>query len=171
MDLPSMEHDLYDTVSVELPRRTRAFPLALLGLSLVVLERVSAWNRLPHDSAAKLYFILFAAGVILINLVNCWRALARHWVRVSSNELRFERSALGVRDIRRYARSEVSSLRVDQQRIFTYRPWLAFDRNGKRKFIGEELERSRLDGLLEPIYSQFPDIAPEARTKTHTASS
>jgi hypothetical protein len=170
MDSSAIENALYDTVSVELPRRRKALPFALLGLALIIYERLSAWNRLPHDPATKLYLILFAAGVILISLIHCWRTLAKHWIRVSPSELIFEIKALGLHQIRRYPRSEVSNLRVDEQRVFTYRPWLAIDRNGKCKFLGDELERSKLDGLLEPIYSQFPDIAPGARTQTHTAS-
>jgi hypothetical protein len=159
MGSSATENDLHDTVSLELPRRRNAFPLALLVLTLVVLERVWAWNHLPHDFETKSYLILVAAGAILMNLVNCWRALAQHWVRVSSNELRFERSALGMRDVERYARSEISNLRVDQQRVFTYRPWLAFDRNGNRQFIGEELDKTKLIGLLDPIYLRFPELA------------
>jgi hypothetical protein len=169
MDSPAIENALHDTVSVELPRRRKVFALfvllALLTLfGLVLVKRLSAWNRLPHDPATYTDLILFVSVTILSILTHCWRAWARHWIRVSPSELIFEIEALGLNQIRRYPRSEVSNLRVDERRVFTYRPWLAIDRNGKRKFLGDELERSKLDGLLEPIYSQFP----ATRTQTHT---
>jgi hypothetical protein len=51
---------------------------------------------------------------------------------------------------------------VGERRVFTlYQPWLAVDRHGKRKFLGPELDGSKLDGLLDPIYSRFPEVAPE----------
>jgi hypothetical protein len=164
MDELSVKNEPDDTVSVELPRKHKGFVLALLALLLVVYERISVWTgNHPYHQSGETYYILLTTGAILLGLISFWRALARYWIRVSPGEVTLDITALGLHETRRFARSEVANLRVDEQRIFTYRPWLAFDRNGKRKFIGEELDEWKLDGLLDPIYLRFPEIAPEKR--------
>jgi hypothetical protein len=161
MDTPTVENDLQDTVSVELPRwwaSNLLFALASIFLGLIV--NVLGWNHdRTHNPEAKAIYILSAAMAVLFGLVLCLRAVARYRISVSPTELTFEMTTFLTRDIRRYARSE-ANLRVDERGVFTYRPWLAIDRYGKRKFLGPELDGSKLDGLLDPIYSRFPEIGP-----------
>lgn len=164
MDTPTVKNDLQDMVSVELPRRgwwvsNLLFAMApiLLGISASIV----GWNHdRAHNPEAKALYILCAAIAVLSGLIACLRVLARHWIRVSPTELTLEMTTLLTHDISRYARSEVANLRVDERGVFTYRPWLAVDRHGKRKFLGPELDESKLNGLLDPIYSRFPEIAP-----------
>jgi hypothetical protein len=164
MDATTVENDLRDTVSVELPRKgwwVSNLMFAMAGILLGLIENVLGWNHdRIHGPETKALYILCAAVAILFGLIACLRAVARYWIRVSPTEVTFEMTTLGTRETRRYARSEVANLRVDKRRVFTYQPWLAIDRYGKREFIGKALDKSKLDGLLDPIYSRFPEIAP-----------
>ena len=155
----------HDTVSVELPGKgwwVSNLLFAMAGILLGLIISVLGWNHdRTHDPEAKALYILSAAMAVLFGLVACLRAVVRYWISVSPTEVTFEMKTLLTRDINRYARSEVANLRVDERRVFTlYQPWLAVDRHGKRKFLGPELDGSKLDGLLDPIYSRFPEIAP-----------
>ena len=164
MDSPTVKNDLRDTVSVELPRKgwwASHLLFAVAGILLGLIGSVVGWNHNRiHDSEAKALYILIAVVAVVIGLAKCLRAVARYWIRVSPEEVTFEMTTIGTRETRRYARSEVANLRVDKRRVFTYQPWLAIDRYGKREFIGKALDKSKLDGLLDPIYSRFPEIAP-----------
>lgn len=153
----------HDTVSVELPGKGWWVPnllFTMAGILLVLIVSVVGWNHdRTHDPEGMALYILCAAMAVGFGLIACLRAVARYWIRVSPTEITFEMTTLLTHDIRRYARSEVANLRVDERGIFMY-PWLAIDRHGKRKFLGPELDGSKLDGLLFPIYSRFPEIAP-----------
>ncbi|HEY2115348.1 MAG TPA: hypothetical protein VGJ51_09670 [Candidatus Angelobacter sp.] len=161
----TVENDLYDSVSVELPRKgwwVSRLLFAMAGILLGLIGSVVGWNHdRTHDTEGMTLYILCAAMAVLFGLIACLRAVARYWISVSPTEVTCEMTTLGTRDIRRYARSEVANLRVDERGVFMYRRWLAVDRYGKREFLGAELDKSKLDGLLDPIYSRFPEIAPE----------
>lgn len=164
MDTPTVENDLQDTVSVELPRKgwwVSNLLFVMAGILLGLIVSVLGWNHnRTHDPEAQALSILCAAMAVLFGLVLCLRAVARYWISVSPTEVTFEMTTLLTRDTKRYARSEVANLRLAERWAFTYRPWLAIDRHGKRKFLGPELDESKLDGLLDPIYSRFPEVAP-----------
>ena len=152
--------EVQELVSVEVPRADRILS-ALGGLFWLVLGLIYALS-LPvlghvNHGTGDVYFgivTMFLAAVIL------WQALARRRIIVSSQELRYETSVLGLSTTRRFALNEIKNLRVDQKRIFSYRPWIAIDCSGKRKFIGQQLPEIFPPKLLYPIYQRFPQLAP-----------
>jgi len=162
--MDSTSENPHDTVSVKLPGKgwwVSNLVFAMAGILLVLIVIVLGWNHdRPKDPEGMALYILSAAMVVGFGLIKCLPTVAQYWIRVSSTEMTFEMTALLTHDIRRYARSEVANLRVDDRGVFMYRPWLAVDRHGKRKFLGPELDESKLDGLLVPIYSRFPEVAP-----------
>jgi hypothetical protein len=161
--MDSTLENAHDTVSVELPRKgwwVSNLLFAMAGILLALIAIVLSWNHdRTHNPEGMATYILCAAMAVGFGLVSCLRAVARYWIRVSPTEVTLEMTTLLTHDISRYARSEVANLRVDERGVFICRPWLAIDRHGKRKFLGPELDRSKLDDLLNPIYLQFPEIA------------
>jgi hypothetical protein len=130
--------------------------------SLALIVIVLGWSHdRPQDPEAKTLYVLCAAVAVGFGLIACLRAMARYWISVSPTEVTFEMTSLLTRDVKRYTRSEVANLHVGERRVVTlYQPCLAIDRHGKRKFLGPELDGSKLDGLLDPIYSRFPEVGP-----------
>src|SRR5882672_8000887 len=133
-----------DAVSVELPFANKT-SFVLISVFYLVMGLALAfqigWSR---DIIIGPIYIILAA-------VTLWRALAHRRISVSPQELIYEVTALGLNTTRRYALEEIKNLRVGERRIFTYRPWLAVDRKGRRKFIGEQLPATFPLGLLDPI--------------------
>jgi hypothetical protein len=147
-------------VSVELPVAHRR-QLFLLGLLWFLAGLAPIFSHIYiHDSADRVGYIISGFAFIFSGFIHFWRALARQHLRVSPEELMFEKRAMGLHETKRYPLSEISNLRVDERRVFTGRPWVAVDYNGKRKFIGEQLTSPVPQGLLEPIYEHFPQLAP-----------
>ena len=159
MRTPKLEYDPHDTVSVELPIKGRW--LQFVTAASTVLWTLGWLNGHHHDPMTTLRNILFATGTVIISSVNIWTGIARRWIRVSRVGLTFEIEGLGLRRSKRYSIFELANLRVDKRRAISYVPWLSFDRNGKRKFIGDQLDEFKLKGLLDPIYAQFPQLAPK----------
>ena len=65
---------------------------------------------------------------------NFWHTDAKHIISASPSDLNLSVRGLGMHWTKRYPLGEVSNLRVGSKRIFTYRPWLAFDREARPGF-------------------------------------
>jgi hypothetical protein len=151
--------DGIDAVSVELPVGRRTLSV-LLGLVLL-LEGLTQALSLQGHFHDRTYDICNGIATIIFAFLALWHSFATHRVIVSPKELKHETTALGLSTTRYYALWEIESLRIDKQRTFTHGgPWMAFDRNGRRKLIGTQLAEPLPAGLLDPIYARFPQLAP-----------
>ena len=147
-----------ESVSVVLPpARTRISWLlsAVVATSLALLTQ-SGHFKSVHDLLHSVSILWLILAMLFV-----FYAFSRHILKVSPADLTLTVRSLGLRWTKRYPLNEVSNLRVGAQRIFIYRPWLAFDRRGKTRFLGPQLTRTVPRQLLQPVYARFPQLAPE----------
>ena len=148
-------------VSVELPVANRRESLLAAFMWLLIALAQISFSIGSSDSFQRIGSMIIGSAYILISFINIWQALASHRLSVSPEELTFERRAMGLHKSQRYNLHEISNLRVAERRVFIGRHWvLAFDRKGKHEFIATQLISPVSQGLLEPIYAHFPQIAP-----------
>lgn len=132
--------------------------LAIIATILGYLDN-SGHVRKIHDLLSSKGYVLLLIPWILI-MYTFWLAFAKHILTVSSADLKLTLRGLGLHWTKKYSLGDISNLRVGQQRVFTYRPWLAFERRGKTKFIGPQLTDATDQQLLKPVYASFPQLAP-----------
>src|SRR6266481_2353070 len=164
MRFANTRNDTSHIVSVELPVAHRYLSLLASVMWLLGGLRYIFFHININDSADRIGYIILGIAYIFSGFIHFWQALAKHRLRVSPEEMAFERRAMGLHQTKRYRLSEISNLRVDERRIFTGRPWIAADYKGKRKFIGMQLISPVPQGLLDPIYARFPQMAPASGT-------
>jgi hypothetical protein len=157
-------------VSVDLPVAHRRLLLLVSIMWLLGGLRYIFFPININDSADRIGYIILGIAYIFSGFIHFWQALAKHRLSVSPEELTFESRAMGLHQTKRYRLSEISNLRVDERRIFTGRPWVAVDYKGKRKFISAQLISPVPQGLLEPIYAHFPQMAPDLGTHSSLSS-
>lgn len=152
-------NEVQELVSVEVPREGRIVS-ALIGLFWLLGGLAYAFSLRGWSYANGAGDVSVGVMFLLLGAVSLWQACARRRIIVSSKELRYETTVLGLSTTKRYALDKIKNLRVDERRIFSYRAWIAVDCNGKRKFIGKQLPEFLPSNLLNPIYQRFPQLAP-----------
>jgi hypothetical protein len=150
---------------VELPigRRQARVLASLFYLLIGGSYIVPFWHSFHRQ---RMDDISYGTIMVAIGLVTLWTAVSKVVIRVTPDALQMTTSGFGLSWTDRYPLSEISNLWIDHRRIFTYRPWLAFDRDGKQKFIGTQLMPGATDEILEPIYASFPLLNPEFEKPT-----
>jgi hypothetical protein len=102
-------------------------------------------------------------NIVIIGAFGLLRWIGTKYViNVSETTLSITKRMLGFHlRTRNYPISEISSLRVAQQRIFFWLSYatLMFERNGKTIVSGVPLNNSSV-AWLNPIYQRFPNLRP-----------
>ena len=153
-----------ETVSIVLPAKQGRIDWlisAVLAIIVAILDcrDKSGHVRTVHDLLGSKDYVFLLLPLILV-MRAFWLAFARLIVTISSTDLKLTSRGLGLHWTKTYSLGGISNLRVGRQRIFTYRPWLAFERRGKTKFIGRQLAEAADQQLLKPVYVRFPHLAP-----------
>ena len=153
-----------ETISIVLPAKRGRIDwlistvLAIIATILGYFDQSGHVRKLHDLLSSKSYVLLLIPWILIIR--TFWLAFAKHILTVSSADLKLTLRGLGLHWTKKYSLGDISNLRVGQQRVFTYRPWLAFERRGKAKFIGPQLADAADQQLLKPVYARFPQLAP-----------
>jgi hypothetical protein len=152
--------NISNEILVALPIADKEVRMILAVLYLLL----GAYQLFLHGrslGATVLGSFLLATGVIIFGI-----ALSKIVLSVTSQALVVTISILGLQWNRQIPLSEVANLRVCQRQLFARRWWLAFDRLGKRKFIGLPLQPWTADSkFLRPIYAASPQLMPQRASK------